>query len=80
MYFTVRRGENKGTRLRPHLFRDRTYHVLRKKGDVPTPVKNESDLESWVERGYCVRMSNKEEKHSPNLIAPGSIEGRKKAV
>lgn len=78
MHFTVRWGKNKGIQLHPHRFRDGAFHVMRKKGDTPTSVKSEGDLESWVERGYCLRMSNKKENHSPSLIAPNSIEGRKK--
>jgi hypothetical protein len=74
--FEVWRGKNRGIRLTPHLFRDGTYHVERKKGDTPIRVKNENELRSYVDRGYHLRMSNREERLSPSLIAQDSIQGR----
>jgi hypothetical protein len=80
LFFIVSRGNNAGIRLTPHRFKDGTYHVLRRKGEPAVLVKNEEDLQSYLDRGYLLRMSNKSEDHRPSGISPGSIQGQKKAT
>ena len=80
LFFIVSRGNNRGIRLTPHRFKDGTYHVLRTKGGTPVRVKNEEDLQPYLDRGYLLRMSNKSEHHHPSGITPDSIQGRKKAT
>lgn len=76
LYYEVGRGANAGKRLYPHRFKDGTFHVMRRKGDRPTLVEHADDLKSYLDRGYRLRMSNKDEKHSPSLIRAESILGR----
>jgi hypothetical protein len=78
LFFVVARGKNAGIRLTPHRFKDGMYHVLRRKGDTPIPVKNEDDVEDYLDRGYLLRMSNRREHHPPSGIASDSIQGRSK--
>ena len=71
----VARGPNTGTLLFPHKHRDGMYVVSPSRYEVDyTRVADPSDLLGWVEKGYCVRMSNKEGGASaPSLIEPGAI-------
>ncbi len=79
LFFIVTRGKNQGIRLTPHRFKDGTYHVLRKKGDTPVALKNEEDIQPYLDRGYLLRMSNKREHHRPSGIAPDSIRGQRRS-
>jgi hypothetical protein len=75
LYYQVSRGRNKEALLTPWLHKHGTFHVLKVKGDPPTRVKNEEAIVSYPEKGYSLRMGNKEEGHSPSLIRPSSIRG-----
>ena len=78
LFFVVSRGKNAGIRLTPHRFKDGTYHVLRRKGDEPVQVKTEEEIQRYLDRGYLLRMSNRQEGHPPSGIMPDSIQGRRK--
>jgi hypothetical protein len=74
LYYEVRYGEDKGLRLTPHRYRDKRFRVRRKPGDPWIPVE-ERDIESYLEKGFILRMSTKG--HSPSGIRPESIKGRR---
>jgi hypothetical protein len=78
LFCIVPRGKKKGIRSYPWQHRDGTFHVMKKKGDEPIRVNNEGDLKSYLERGYSVRMGNKNEGHPPGLVRPESIHGWKR--
>lgn len=75
--FTVKRGRSAGTVLTPHLHDDKHFVVSlsRFKKDY-IRVKEESQIATWVAKGYSVRMSNPNvaSHRSPSLISPGTIE------
>jgi hypothetical protein len=75
LYFDVRRGENTGIRLTPHKFKDKTFHVAKKKGDQYVHLETEEQVVQYLRSGYSLRMSNRKENHAPSLIAPESICG-----
>jgi hypothetical protein len=71
---TVGRGKNKGLSLVPHRYGE-GYFVVCKGGntlDCATKVTNVNDLESWVQRGYGIRMSAPG--HSPSICMPKSLQ------
>lgn len=71
---TVGRGKNKGLSLVPHRYGE-GYFVVSKGGntlDCATKVTNADDLESWVQRGYGIRMSAPG--HSPSICMPKSLQ------
>ena len=76
LHAIVKRGKAIGTVLKPHLHPDGAYVVSmsRFKKDY-IRLSNESELPSWVERGYRVRMSNPAVPNhkAASLIAPKSI-------
>jgi len=74
LYYEVRYGVDKGLRLTPHKYRDKRFRVREKPGD-PWVAIEERDIESYLDRGYILRMSTKG--HSPSGIRPESIRGRK---
>ena len=74
LYYEVRRGSDKGTRLTPHRYRDKRFRVRKRAGDPWTAVE-ETEIESYLSQGYILRMSAKG--HSPSGISPDSIKGRK---
>lgn len=59
---TVTRGQNKGISLKPHRFSG-GYFLISKGGkggnrrDCAKEVSSEHELESWIQRGYGIRMS-----------------------
>ncbi len=55
----VSRGSKKGTALTPHRYQEGHFLVTKggNESDFATKVLNEQDLESWIQRGYGVRMS-----------------------
>lgn len=55
----VVRGKNKGTLLTPHRYNEGHFLVCKggNRKEFATAVANESQLESWVQRGYGIRMS-----------------------
>lgn len=71
----VARGPNTGTLLFPHKHRDGMYAVSPSRYETDyTRVANPGDLLKWVEKGFCVRMSNKGVGvAAPSLIEPGAI-------
>ena len=70
----VQRGQNRGIRVTPHKYSNGKYHVARKKEDLPIEVDYD-EIESYLKRGYGVRMSNKLKQHRPGLFIPASIDG-----
>lgn len=70
---TVTRGPNKGTVMTPHRFQEGYFLVSKgsnSRSDA-TEVGNESELESWVQLGYGIRMSAPGV--APSLFMPKSI-------
>jgi len=74
LYYEVRYGKDKGMKLKPHRYPDGRFRMRRKAGDPWVPVE-ESKIESYLEKGYVLRMSGKG--HSMSGICPDSIRGRK---
>lgn len=69
----VTRGPNKGTEMKPHRF-PQGYFLASKGSNLrseATEVKNESELASWVQLGYGIRMSA--DGIAPSLFMPKSI-------
>ena len=75
LYYEVRYGNDKGIRLAPHRYRDMRFRMRRKAGD-PWIVVEEHQIESYLARGYALRMSAKG--HPPSGINPNSIKGQKR--
>jgi hypothetical protein len=74
LYYEVRYGKDKGMKLKPHRYPDGRFRMRRKAGDPWISVE-EGQIESYLEKGYILRMSAKG--HSASGICPESIEGRK---
>jgi hypothetical protein len=72
--YKVIRGNHKEIVLTPWRHKDGSFHLLKRKGDTPVRVISESDIPSYLDKGYSLRMGNREERHSPSLIRPESIE------
>lgn len=71
----VTRGNNYGATLHPHLYRDGKYVVslTRYKKDQ-IKVSSLADVQKYLEIGFSLRMSNKNEGVvSPSLIVPSNI-------
>lgn len=75
LYYVVQYGNDRGMKLTPHQYRDKRFRVRKKAGDPWIPVE-EREIESYLERGYILRMSTKG--HSASGIRPESIKGRKR--
>lgn len=71
----VARGPKTGTLLYPHKHRDGSYVVSMTRFEKDyIKVANSADLLDWLEKGYRLRMSNKEGGvTSPSLIEPKKI-------
>lgn len=71
----VARGPKSGVLLYPHKHRDGTYVVSMTRFEKDyIKVVNSADLLGWLEKGYRLRMSNKDAGvASPSLIEPGKI-------
>ncbi|MGV1758854.1 hypothetical protein ACQZ6F_19220 [Rhizobium sp. A22-96] len=71
----VSRGANKGQIIFPHVHQGGTYVVSKTRfEDDYIHVSDPSEILSWLEKGYGLRMSNPEEGvTAPSLIAPQSI-------
>ncbi len=55
----ITRGPNKGTVMKPHRYRN-GYFLVSKGSNLRTDAKEvliETELKTWVQRGYGVRMS-----------------------
>jgi len=74
LYAIVERGQNRGIHVTPHKYANGKYHVAKKKGDRPVEVDLD-EIESYIKRGFGVRMSNKLKRHPPGLFRPISIRG-----
>lgn len=71
----VTRGPNAGTILYPHQHRDGAFVVSKTRFERNYVwVTDPADLLGWLEQGYSLRMSNKDEGiSSPSLIEPGAV-------
>jgi hypothetical protein len=74
LYAIMQRGQNRGIQVTPHKYSNGKYHVTRKKEDRPLEV-NFGEIETYIKRGYGVRMSNRLRRHPPGLFMPDSIRG-----
>ena len=75
LHALVARGPKAGTLLYPHKHRDGNYVVSMTRFEKDyIKVAYAADLLDWLEKGYRLRMSNKEGGvPSPSLIEPGKI-------
>jgi hypothetical protein len=73
LYYIVRDGRDRGTKLKPHRYPDGKFRMRRKAGEPWIPVE-EGQIESYLEKGYILRMSAKG--HSASGICGKSIQGR----
>lgn len=71
----VVRGQNAGTILYPHLHADGSYVVSKTRFEKDyVRVEDPAGLLSWLERGYRLRMSNRDlGVAAPSLIHPKAI-------
>ena len=71
----VARGPKAGTLLYPHKHRDGSYAVSMTRFEKDyIRVSDPADLLDWLERGYRLRMSNKDGGvAAPSLIEPSKI-------
>ncbi|MDR6190598.1 hypothetical protein QE372_002913 [Agrobacterium pusense] len=71
----VSRGANMGQILFPHAHEDGTYVVSKTRfEDDYIRISDSGEILPWLEKGYCLRMSNPDEGiRAPSLIAPESI-------
>ncbi|RWM88949.1 MAG: hypothetical protein EOR84_25625 [Mesorhizobium sp.] len=71
----VSRGKRMGELLFPHKHEDGTYVVSKTRfEDDYVRVGNESEILSWLEKGFGLRMSNPDKGiKAPSLIMPESI-------
>jgi hypothetical protein len=76
LYYEVRHGNDKGVKLTPHRYRDNRFR-MRKKPGQPWIAVEEHEIESYLKKGYILRMSAKG--HSLSGIAPDSIYGWKRS-
>lgn len=71
--YVVKRGQNAGIKLTPHLYKDgyfRAYLTHSRKDRTGKRVKTEKELIALVRAGYHVRMSNTKHGHSPSTVQP----------
>ena len=76
IYSIVRRGKTVGTKLTPHVYAGNYFVVSKTRFESDyVRVPDESQLLSYVQQGYSVRMSNPNvaNHRSPSLVAPSSI-------
>lgn len=71
----VARGPKKGVLLFPHKHRDGAYVVSMTRFEKDyIYIHEQTELLGWLERGYRLRMSNKDAGMvSPSLIKPSKI-------
>jgi hypothetical protein len=70
--YTVRFGNDVGTTLRPHRFKD-GYRASESKYGRHEHVQTEEELIRFLQRGWSIRMSAPG--HAPSLICPDSVDG-----
>ena len=79
LYAIVKRGQNKGIVVKPHKYGDGRYHVAKTKEDIPIPA-NLDELDSYIGRGFGVRMGDKQLKRallaSPRSFSSMICDGR----
>lgn len=70
---TVGKGTHRGTILRPHRYQEGYYLVSRGGNtlDCAKQIFSEAELESWVQRGYGIRMSGPGV--APSIYSPRSL-------
>lgn len=73
LHYTVRYGNDEHMRLTPHRYRDGKFRM--RKGGGNWILVEEREIESYLRRGYILRMSARG--HSASGICPKSIEGWK---
>ena len=76
LQYTVKRGAAIGTVLASHRHEDGSFVVSLTRFEKDyIRVRTESELPTWLAKGYSLRMSNQSSKshRSPSLISPGSI-------
>jgi hypothetical protein len=73
LYYIVRDGRNRGTRLKPHRYRDGKFRMRREPGEPWIRVEEEQ-IESYLDKGYILRMGANG--HLSGICAD-SIQGRK---
>lgn len=78
LYAVVQRGNHSGIVVRPHKYRNEKYRVARKKADLPIEVEL-VEIETYIQQGFGVYMSNKSKRYPAGLIRPRSILGRSSA-
>jgi hypothetical protein len=71
----VARGQHAGKILYPHLHADGSYVVSKTRFEKDyVRIEDAKDLVRWLERGYRLRMSNRElGVAAPSLIHPKAI-------
>jgi hypothetical protein len=71
----VRSGPRAGTILFPHLHRDGSYVVSMTRFEADyIRVAESGELLGWLEKGYRLRMSNRDQGvPTPSLVEPGAI-------
>jgi hypothetical protein len=82
LHALVKRGNAIGTILTPHVHEDGRFVLSKTRFEKDyVRVSREDDLQSWIQKGYGLRMSNPSVKshRSPSLIAPASIVVRPEA-
>lgn len=69
----ISRGKDKGTILSPHFYTEGYFKITkgRKSDDHNRRVFSEHELESWVQKGYGIRMSARG--HPPSTFMPQSL-------
>ena len=72
---TVRWGKEPGVILRPHKYRIGKFKTEKFKGEDWKWASTESELRTYPQRGWSIRMSNPDGIHhrGPSLIVPGYI-------
>ena len=71
----VSRGQHAGKLLYPHIHRDSAYVVSKTRFERDyVRVSDPGELLGWLEKGYSLRMSNREAGiAAPSLIEPSAI-------
>ena len=75
--FTIERGKKRGIVLTPHRYSNGLYFASKAKFGQHRWVSREEDLESRIEHGWSIRLSNQDSfcHRAPSLISPGSVVG-----
>jgi hypothetical protein len=71
--YTVRWGGDKGTVLKPHLYRNKGFRAFESKFGPQVHVRTEAELIPFLRKGWLIRMSANG--HPPSGIKPESVNG-----